>query len=319
MNVLSLFDGASMGMVALERVGIKVDNYYASEIEDDAIKISQDNYPGITRLGDVTRWTDWDIDFSKIDLVIGGSPCQGFSRQGKMLDFDDPRSKLFFVYSAILKEVQRVNPNAKFLLENVHMKKISEDVITEYLGIGPIKINSRLLSAQNRPRNYWSDIEFGVPEDSGIALKTILESVDTTGFIEHEGILFDPSISEKSRNLVYVEDGETRVKQSVVKGYIAAKDGDGINISFPTSISRRGRVIEGKSSTVDTACNLCVYTDGAIRRYTITELERLQTLPDGYTKAVGERARMKAIGNGWTVDVIAHIFSGLKTNLEVIK
>lgn len=314
MNVLSLFDGISVGRLSLERAGINISNYYASEVDKNAMAISKNNYADIEYLGDIKKWVDWNIDFSKIDLVIGGSPCQGFSRQGKNLNFDDPRSKLFFVYAAILKEIQRVNPEVNFLLENVHMKKESESVITEYLGVEPYKINSKLLSAQNRPRNYWTNITFEMPQDNGIILKNILEKVDTETFIEHEGLLFDPVISEKSRNLVNVENGEIRVKQSVKSGYIVAEDGDGINISFPTSKSRRGRVIKQKSSTVDTACNICVLDGNVIRRLTITELERLQTLPDGYTQGIDYNSRIKAIGNSWTVDVTAHIFRGLKDN-----
>lgn len=301
----------SCGKVAFDKAELKVDNYYSSEVDDNAIEISENNYDDIIRLGDVTKWTEWNVDFSKIDVVIGGSPCQGFSRQGKNLNFDDPRSKLFFVYDAILREVKRQNPKVLFLLENVHMKKESESVITEYLQVEPLKINSKLLSAQNRPRNYWTNIPVEMPQDRNIVLNDILEDIKPIGFIEHEGILFDPSISENSRELVYREGGEVRVRQTVKCGYIVAEEGDGVNLSFPTSKSRRGRVIKQKSSTLDTSCNICVYTNGIIRRFTITELERLQTLPDGYTAKVDDRSRIKAIGNGWTVDVIAHILKNM--------
>lgn len=122
-TVLSLFDGISCGMIALERACIKVDKYYASEIEFNAIAVSKRNYPNIIQLGDVTKWRDWDIDWSKIDLLIGGSPCQGFSSSGKELNFKDPRSKLFFEYNDILNHIKSINPEVKFLLENVKMKK----------------------------------------------------------------------------------------------------------------------------------------------------------------------------------------------------
>ena len=123
MKVLSLFDGISCGMVALERAGIPVDAYYASEIDKNAITISQKNYPNIIRLGDVTKWREWDIPWAEIDLLIGGSPCQGFSFAGKQLNFNDPRSKLFFEFVDILNHIKTHNPNVKFLLENVGMKK----------------------------------------------------------------------------------------------------------------------------------------------------------------------------------------------------
>ena len=132
MNVLSLFDGISCGRVALERAGIKVDKYFASEIDENAIAISEKNYKDIIRLGDVTKWREWDLP--KIDLVIGGSPCQGFSRAGKCLNFEDPRSKLFFEYVDILNDIRKKNPDVLFLLENVKMKNEWSDIISEHLG-----------------------------------------------------------------------------------------------------------------------------------------------------------------------------------------
>lgn len=171
MNVLSLFDGMSCGRIALERLGIKVDNYYASEIDKYAIQVSQANYPDIIQVGDIT-----ELDLStlpKIDLIMGGSPCQGFSFAGKQLAFDDPRSALFFEFVRCVKELQP----KYFLLENVRMKKEYLDVISEYMGVEPIMINSALVSAQNRVRFYWTNIP-GIeqPEQRGIVLKDILES-----------------------------------------------------------------------------------------------------------------------------------------------
>lgn len=132
-NVLSLFDGMSCGQIALNRIGIKPSKYYAAELDKYAITVTQANYPGTIQLGDVTKWREWDLDWASIDLLIGGSPCQGFSFAGKQLAFDDPRSKLFFVYVDILNHIKSVNPNVKFLLENVKMKKEFLDVITESL------------------------------------------------------------------------------------------------------------------------------------------------------------------------------------------
>ena len=162
-------------MVALERANIKVDKYYSSEADKYAIAISEKNYPSIVRLGDVTRWKDWDINWSSIDLLIGGSPCQGFSFAGKQLNFEDERSKLFFEYVEILKHIKEQNPNVLFLLENVRMKKEYSDIISEFLGTDPILINSSLVSAQNRKRLYWTNIK-GVeqPQDKGIVLKDIV-------------------------------------------------------------------------------------------------------------------------------------------------
>ena len=174
MNVLSLFDGMSCGQIALDRLGVNVDNYYASEVDKYAIKVTQANYPDTIQLGDVEDWWTWNIDWSSIDLLIGGSPCQGFSFAGKQLAFDDPRSKLFFVYVDILDQIRRHNPDVKFLLENVRMKREFLDVISDYLGVEPVFINSALVSAQNRQRYYWANWNFSEPDDLGILLKDIV-------------------------------------------------------------------------------------------------------------------------------------------------
>lgn len=317
MNVLSLFDGISTGRLCLERAGIQVDNYFASEIEPNAIKISAKNYPDIIRLGDVTNVDA--IDLPRIDLIIGGSPCQGFSRAGKCLNFDDPRSKLFFEFVRLLNEIREYNPDVKFLLENVKMKTEWSQFITDTIGVRPMDINSKLVSAQNRPRTYWTNIPVTLIEDKGITLESICEDVDTTGYIEKDGLLFDPCISDASRDLVNVVDGEIRVTQSTIKGYIVANDYDGINLDFPSSKSRRGRIIRSKAPTVTKVVNTTgVIYNGIVRRFTINELERLQTLPEGYTDAgVSLSARKEAIGNGWTAEVITHIFTGLKADEQI--
>ena len=186
MNVLSLFDGMSCGQLALKRAGISYDNYYASEIDKHAIKVTMANFPNTIQLGDITKVSGYDLP--KIDLLIGGSPCQGFSFAGKMLNFDDPRSKLFFEYVRILHECREKNPDIVYLLENVRMKKEAELVITQALNVYPIEINSALVSAQSRRRLYWTNINsthtdlFGCmipgieePEDRGLFLKDIIE------------------------------------------------------------------------------------------------------------------------------------------------
>lgn len=312
MNALSLFDGISTGRYCLDQAGIQVDNYFSSEINPSAIKISEKNYPDIIRLGDVT--TIDTLDLPRIDLLIGGSPCQGFSRAGKCLNFEDPRSKLFFEYVRILNDIREYNPDVKFLLENVAMKKEWEDVISDHLGVKPVKINSRDFSGQYRLRLYWSNILLLPYEPDTINLIDIIEDNPDIDYIEYNGILFDPSISENARELCYIENGELRIKQSTKLGYIVAKDGDGINLEFPTSKTRRGRVIKGKSSTLTTVGRPLVYHKGVIRLITTLERERLQTLPDNYTECEGVSisARNEALGNGWTAKVITHYFRGLK-------
>lgn len=313
MRVLSLFDGISCGRVALERAGINVRDYFACEIDKNAIAISRKNYQDIVRLGDVK--TIKAENLPKIDLLIGGSPCQGFSRAGKCLNFDDPRSALFFEYVRMLNEVRKINPEVKFLLENVAMKKEWVDVISEYLGVQPILINSKDFSAQNRERLYWTNINFDkeyVPLE--ITLESVLDAVDESSFTESNGIKYDPRIAETRKSLVSLVDGEVRIHQATKLGYIVPNDFDGVNISFPNSSSRRGRVIRGKSNCVTCIGEVSVYYNKTIRNLTIEEVERLQTLPANYTAGFSDRVRYKAIGNGWTVDVIAHIFKGLREN-----
>ena len=174
-NVFSLFDGMSCGQLALQKADIPVGTYHASEIDKWAMKVTQKNFPWTFQMGDITKLEDWRLkvirDEVGIDLVMGGSPCQGFSFAGKNLNFEDSRSKLFFDFVRVLKILKP----KYFLLENVRMKKESQDVISEYLGVEPVAINSNLVSAQNRHRLYWTNIPFDMPKDKGIILADILE------------------------------------------------------------------------------------------------------------------------------------------------
>ena len=315
MNVLSLFDGISCGQLALKKIGIKVNKYYASEIEKSSIAITQKNFPNTIQLGDVTLLDEEKLkELPKIDLILAGSPCQGFSRQGNHLNFEHKESKLFFEFIRILEYIKaNNNRNVKFLLENVEMKKEWERTITEYMGVGCLKINSKLLSAQNRPRYYWTNLKVDDIIDKEIKLLDIINrDIDTTSFTRKDGLLLDNTFSEKEIELISKVDGEVRIKQATKQGYIVAQNGDGINLSFPTSKTRRGRVTKQISGTLDKSCNVCVYHDGIIRRLSIEELERLQTLPIGYTEGVSNIKRKNAIGNGWTADVIAHILKEFK-------
>lgn len=322
-NVLSLFDGVSCGFTALKRLGKQVDNYFASEIEPPAIKTAIKNHPDITPIGDINNLTKEElIKYPKIDLILAGSPCQGFSRNGKGLNFDDPRSSLFFKFIDIVKWIREYNnPDVKFLLENVEMKKEWERVIDDYTAQKAIHINSMLVSAQKRPRLYWTNIE-GVqqPKDKGIKLKDILEHNVSSDYVVPEEILksdpvefydkYDQLIWRRER-FIEIKDDIAIVRQATKQGYLIAKDGDSINLTIPNSKTRRGRVGQGKSNTLDTQCNQAVFIDGRVRYFTITELERLQALPDGYTEGIKDTARKKAIGNGWNVDIIVHILSYL--------
>ena len=443
MNVLSLFDGMSCGRIALERLGIKVDNYYASEIDKYAIQVSQANYPNIIQVGDVT-----ELDTStlpKIDLIMGGSPCQGFSFAGKQLAFDDPRSALFFEF---VRCVEELKPKY-FLLENVRMKKEYLDVISEYMGVEPIMINSALVSAQNRVRYYWTNIpEIEQPEQRGIVLRDILETNTSNEYLAGEnlqknykggnqlnpnyksqantihdtegksgticagthgyangyvkdfdknlskmttkddksfcltsnyhGAIAENSIERKQRTMiptdkplhigtavdikghdqikrVYSEDGKSptlttcggghrepkvmvdervnkpktisvdkqkkqlTIKEATKKGYTTIEDGDCFDMTFPKSKTRRGRNMKDKSNCL-TAANYDYMRyehsdeDKEVywRKLTPVECERLQTVPDNYTNHVSNTQRYKMLGNGWTIEVIAHILKNME-------
>lgn len=310
MNVLSLFDGSSIGYLALKEAGIEVNNYFASEIDEHAIKKSKENFPEIKHLGSVTDWLDWDLP--SIDLVIGGSPCQGFSRQGIGLNFEDPRSKLFFDYVDILKHFKP----KYFFLENVDMKKDWEDVITDYLLEKPLHVNSSLLIPQNRPRTYWSNFELKQPEQKEYSLLDYLDK-NIEGSFDGIGKYFiSDKYKDDEKNLVgYCDEGLT-IKQATKIGFAVANCGDGVNLSFPSSSTRRGRVTKNKVACLDTSCNVSVLDEkGRLRKLSIKELERLQGYPEGLTNGLSESQAKKLIGNGWTLDVIVHFFKQLKERM----
>lgn len=320
MNVLSLFDGMSCGQIALDKLGITPKNYFAAEIDKHAIKVAKANYPDMVHLGDVREvqtkhgglhaWLHSFGDLYDIDLLIGGSPCQGFSFAGKQLNFEDPRSILFFEYVRLLKALKP----KYFLLENVRMKKESQDIITEYLGVEPIEINSNLVSAQNRRRLYWTNIPFeGLPEDKGIMLADILED----GFTDRDkSYCLDASYYkgggasnvrlyfEKSRRQIVFGSGTNKLEQPRI-------------IQTPRGFNKGGlKAKDGKTPTLSTSSwqhnNHLTFDEGLTwRKLTPVECERLQTVPDGYTDHVSNTQRYKMLGNGWTVDVIKHLFKPL--------
>ena len=272
MNVLSLFDGMSCGQLALVKAGIKYDKYFASEVDKFACKVSSDNFPNTIHIGDVEGVSH--LLLPKIDLLIGGSPCQGFSFSGKMLNFQDPRSKLFFEYVRLKEEVQP----KYFLLENVVMKKEYQDVISSSLGVNPIRIDSKDFSAQKRARLYWTNIPVKEWSDAGIKLPSILE-------LSPEDPVFISKTSQErfERYGVKILDGtEDKARCLAAMEYI--KNG------------KQGNYLRVGSR---------------IRKLTVTECKRLQTVPDDYKMEVSNSQAYKMLGNGWTVDVIAHILRGI--------
>lgn len=278
LSVLSLFDGMSCGQIALQRAGLKVKKYYASEIDEYAIKVTQHNFPNTIQLGDVTKVTG----LTDIDLLIGGSPCQGFSFAGSGLNFEDERSKLFFEFVRLRNECKP----KYFLLENVKMKKEYEDIITGYLGVKPLRINSSLVSAQNRERLYWTNIPVNsLPENRRITIADLV------------GI----EVEEKSDTVIVVNNIYPKKGQN---GNVYALKGKSKTLSAGVGITGNGI---GSSNAPKIEWN----NEQGWRRLTTLECERLQTVPDNYTAVVSDTQRYKMLGNGWTVDVIAFILSHL--------
>ena len=370
MNVLNLFGGMEVGRLAMDRANVSVDKYFSAEIDPYAIKIANKNHPDIIQLGDVTKIDTEDLP--QIDLLMGGSPCQGFSFAGEQLAFDDPRSKLFFEFVRIMNELKP----RYVLLENVRMKKQFEDVITEHMGFPPQLINSSKVSAQNRWRNYWfgtyingkyEQIMIPPLEDKGLVLKDILQT-------DHD----EPPVPINERNARHHKNpnqkalcttatmykgagnnGMTLVDRLIPVGeaeeyahynYRATKEVYHMDGKAPTLLTMQGGNREPKVATYSpkggrivnrrldangvrkdyqmdlplepqvevrsddkTNCLTTVQKDNVVvegmtwRKLTPVECERLQTLPDNYTEGVSKTQRYKMIGNGWTVDVIAHI------------
>ena len=315
MKVLSLFDGMSCGQIALNRAGIKYDTYYASEIDKYAIQVTQKNYHNTIQLGDIAKWKEWDIE--KPDLIMGGSPCQGFSFAGKQLNFDDPRSKLFFVFADIIKHYKP----KYFLLENVKMKKESQQVITDIMGVEPVEINSALVSAQNRKRLYWTNIP-GIlqPKDKKIYLKDIIEN----GVVDKEksycldacywkGTTIEQYINKKRRQVAFTER-RTEEAKKIRKEFMQKYGRDFSPRRAKELIPRNDNKMNCLTSTFSIKEHTLIDEKLYYRKLTPIECERLQTVPDNYTEGVSNTQRYKMLGNGWTVNVIAHIFKNLKWN-----
>lgn len=312
MNVLSLFDGISAGQLALKRVGIEVDNYFASEVDKYAIKVTQSNFPNTVQIGNVEQVSA--VNLPKIDLLIGGSPCQGFSPSGKGLNFEDPRSRLFFEYVRLLNEVCP----KYFLLENVKMKKEWVKIISDMLGTEPVEINSSLVSAQNRKRLYWTNIpNVTIPEDKGILLKDVIEQ-------DYDGIYVLPRGYNKGGVQSYNYKSPSITTSSWQHNFFiyTNKSSNGlVQEGFIDTNKQGNRVysIAGKSCTITSNSggkagngNCLIIDGGNIRKFTEIEVERLQTFPDNYTFSVSSNQRYKLLGNAWTVDVITHILGSLR-------
>mgnify|MGYP003134113228 CR=1 FL=1 len=377
MKVLSLFDGMSCGRIALDQLGIPVETYYASEIDKYAIQVSQANYPDIQQVGDICNLDP--KDYQDVDLMLAGSPCQGFSFAGKQLAFDDPRSALFFEFIRLLKAIKP----KYFLLENVRMKKeflqvISEQVSACYpeitFGIEPLFINSSLLSAQSRQRYYWTNIpNIKQPEDRGIVLRDILEDdydserdkahcIDANYYkganveqykTKHRRQLVNKPIkvgmnveqvkirkhvgwkeTKPEQMLELRKDNKSNAVSSVSKDSLVVNSYREVRTDEAKAVRKKVRQQTGKDHTPFRAKKLEPRKDGKVgtvtpslnkdheisiekedltwRKLTPLECERLQTVPDDYTNHVSNTQRYKMLGNGWTVEVIKHIFNNME-------
>ena len=377
MKVLSLFDGMSCGRIALDQLGIPVEKYYASEIDKYAMQVSQANYPDIEQVGDICNLDP--KDYMNVDLMLAGSPCQGFSFAGKQLAFDDPRSALFFEFIRLLKAIKP----KYFLLENVRMKKeflqiISVQVSECYpeitFGIEPIFINSSLVSAQSRQRYYWTNIP-GVkqPEERGIVLRDILEDdydserdkahcIDANYYkganveqykTKHRRQLVNKPIkvgmnveqvkirkhvgwkeTKPEQMLELRKDNKSNAVSSVSKDSLVVNSYREVRTDEAKAVRKKVRQQTGKDHTPFRAKKLEPRKDGKVgtvtpslnkdheisiekedltwRKLTPLECERLQTVPDDYTNHVSNTQRYKMLGNGWTVEVIKHIFNNME-------
>ena len=322
MNVLSLFDGMSCGQQALNRLGIKYDNYYASELDKYAIQITQKNFPDTIQLGDVCGVVAKDLP-KDIDLLLAGSPCQGFSFAGKQLAFDDPRSALFFEFVRLLRELKP----KYFLLENVRMKKEYLDVITEQVGgIEPIMINSALVSAQNRVRYYWTNIpNVQQPEDKGIVLHDVLEDYTDDVYFAGEklqknykgGDQLNPNYKSQANTIHDVNKKSGTIcagTHGYANGYVTGAWRGRYNEDGSTTQKLELRK-DDKTNTLTSVQkdNVVVENDTMNwRKLTPLECERQQTVDDNYTEGVSNTQRYKMLGNGWTIDVISHILNHIK-------
>ena len=325
MNVLSLFNGMSFCSMALESLGVNVNKMYSSEIDKYANQATQAMFPDTIQLGDVTQWRDWDIDWASIDLVTGGFPCQAWSMAGKQLGDKDERGMLFWTMLDIMKHIQSVNPKVNFMIENVKMKKEFEEYITTHtenaLGnVYKILINSALVSAQNRNRYYWTSFEVEQPEDKGILLQNILE----TGIVDREKAYaltaryykvgngnINRYANKSSDQVVFEVFGLTDICIAKFKRY---------KVKFIEHGNPKAKVLTaGDYGKLGKYGNYLqsIGEGNKVRKLTPRECFRLQTVPEHHidtllNAGISNTQLYKMCGNGWTMDVIAHIFKGLK-------
>jgi len=279
MNVVSLFNGMNTGRQALENVGIKVDKYYSSEIKPYAIELTQYHFPDTIQVGDVTKWKDWNIDWSSIDLILSGSPCQDLSAAGKRAGINGSKSSLFFVFVEILEHIKTLNPKVLFLQENVgSAPKLDVGIMSRSLGVYPCRINSKLLTAQLRDRYYWSNIKI---------IETIFDLVTDIPQPKDIGVL---------------------LKDIILSGFVEVDKHTCLDTTSGTNRGQESLKHRNKTTGMITL----IYENELVRTVNQIEMERLQGFPDGYTSILSKSKAGSLLGDGWTLPIIEHIFKFIK-------
>ena len=320
MNVVSLFNGMNTGRQALKNVGIKVNKYYSSEIKPYAIELTQHHFPDTIQVGDVTKWRDWDIDWKTIDLILSGSPCQDLSAAGKRAGINGSKSSLFFVFVDILNHIKSLNPKVLFLQENVgSANKFDVGIMSRALGVYPVRINSKLVTAQLRDRYYWSNIrtretmfdlvtDIPQPKDLEIMFKDIItggrvERVKATALLERTEKSFGHKdrFSDKAQNYL-----KTREKFVVNIIYIDTDKHTCLNTKSGALETAKQEYLKHRNET--TGMITLIQENEIVRTVNKVEMCRLQGFPDNYCDILTTAKAGSLLGDGWTLPIIEHIF-----------
>jgi len=322
MNVVSLFNGMNTGRQALENVGIKVNKYYSSEIKPYAIELTQHHFPDTIQVGDVTKWKEWDIDWQSIDLILSGSPCQDLSAAGKRAGINGSRSSLFFVFVEILEHIKKLNPKVLFLQENVgSASKLDVGIMSRALGVYPVRINSKLVTAQLRDRYYWSNIKtketmFDIvtdipqPKDLGIMFKDII----TNGRVERvkSTALLEGYVTKNTfKNVGSIEEQKYLKSRDAIGMcpivYVDTDKHTCLNTGSGATEKASQRYLKHRNET--TGMLTLIQENEIVRTVNKIEMCRLQGFPDDYCDILTTAKAGSLLGDGWTLPIIEHIFN----------
>jgi DNA-cytosine methyltransferase len=324
-NVVSLFNGMGTLRQAFHNLGIKVNNYYSSEIKPYAIELQQHHFPDVIQVGDIRNWREWDIDWSSIDFIGSGSPCQDLSAAGKRAGINGSKSSLFFTFVDILNHIKALNPNVLFLQENVgSAAKLDVGIMSRALGVYPVRINSSLVTAQLRDRYYWSNIktkqslfdlvtDIPQPKDKGILLKDIITSGEVNR--EKSGCLLEGTISKHNFTDNLSDKAQKYLRSRADKNFITlvyqinpSKESGGKQ----PYMQNRVYDVKGKSlALTECMANKIKYQteDKIVRTVNKIEMCRLQGFPDNYCDILTTAKAGRLLGDGWTLPIIEHILS----------